>query len=100
MMKHLSETEIAEALATLPGWRRDGIAISKKFECPSFPALIAGVVRLAFDAEAANHHPDLSISYRKVVVTYWTHDEGALTRLDIDGARGAERIFSHVDSVS
>ena len=99
-MQKLSEAEIAEALATLPGWGRDGVGISKAFECPSFAALIAGVVRLAFEAEAANHHPDLSISYRRVVVTYSTHDEGALTRLDVDGARAAERIFSNVDSVS
>ena len=41
------------------------------------PTLIAGVVRLAFEAEAADHHPDLSISYKKVVVSYSTHSEGA-----------------------
>ena len=99
-MKHLSDEEISEALATLPGWRRDGIAITKEFECATFPALIAGVVRLAFEAEAADHHPDLSISYKRVVVSYWSHNDRALTSDDVEGARAAERIFSHVDSVS
>jgi 4a-hydroxytetrahydrobiopterin dehydratase len=99
-MKHLSDAEVTDALATLPGWKRDGIAISKEFEFDSFPAVIAGVVRLAFEAEAANHHPDLSVSYRKVVVSYWSHDERALTSRDVDGAKTAERIFSKAESVS
>ena len=99
-MPHLSEPEIARALASLPGWEREGPAISKAFQCESFPALIAGVVRLAFAAEAADHHPDLSISYRTLVVSYSTHSEGGLTSLDVEGARSAERIFGGAASVS
>ena len=35
--------------------------------------------RLAFDAEAADHHPDILINYKRVTLTYTTHSEGGLT---------------------
>ena len=36
--------------------------------------------RLAFDAEAADHHPDILVNYKRVTLTYSTHSEGGLTR--------------------
>ena len=39
-----------------------------------------GIARLA---EAANHHPDLDIRYRKVRVALTTHDEGGITEKDV-----------------
>ena len=43
------------------------------------------------DSEAADHHPDLTINYRRVTVSYSTHSEGGLTHKDFDGARMADR---------
>ena len=57
-----------------------------------FPEAIAFVVRLGFAAEAADHHPDLLINYKRVKVTYSTHSEGGLTDKDFDGARAATLI--------
>jgi 4a-hydroxytetrahydrobiopterin dehydratase len=95
-MKHLTGDEIAAALSSLPGWTRDGEALTKQFTCPSFPDAMSALVRLAFEAEAADHHPDVAINYRKVRLAYSTHSEGALTQKDVDGARAAERIFAAV----
>ena len=36
----------------------------------SFPDAIAFVTRLAFDAEAADHHPDIVINYKRVTLTF------------------------------
>ena len=93
-MKHLTGDEISAALSSLPGWTREGEAITKQFTCASFPAAMAALVRLAFEAESADHHPDVVINYRKVRLAYSTHDEGALTEKDVSGARAAERIFA------
>ena len=41
-------------------------------------------------AEAADHHPDLTINYRRDTVSYTTHSEGGLTAKDFEGARRAE----------
>jgi 4a-hydroxytetrahydrobiopterin dehydratase len=87
----LQPHEIEAKLRELPGWSLDGDAIGKQFTLASFPDAIAFVTRLAFDAEAADHHPDLTISYRRVMVRWSTHSEGGVTEKDIEGARQAER---------
>lgn len=91
-MALLSDAEIASALQSLPGWTRDGSAIRKQFTFDGFPAAVAFVSRLVPGAEAADHHPDLAISYRRVTVSYSTHSEGGLTRKDVEGARMAEQV--------
>lgn len=93
-MPRLSDAAIDSALATLPGWVRVGEAIERRFTCRSFPDAVAFVAALVPEAEAADHHPDLEIHYRTVVVSYTTHSEGGLTQRDVDGARMVERAWS------
>ncbi len=47
--------------------------------------------RVAEEAEAINHHPDWSNSYRTVKVRLTTHDAGGLTGLDLDLARRMDK---------
>jgi 4a-hydroxytetrahydrobiopterin dehydratase len=89
-MPLLSETEITSALEGLPGWSRSGDEISKTFDCASFPDAVAFVVRVGFLAEAANHHPDLDVRWKRVRVALTTHDSGGLTANDTDLARKIE----------
>ena len=86
----LTENEVTAALAGLPGWERTGDEIVKTYERASFPAAIAFVVRIGFFAEAADHHPDLDIRWRKVRVALTTHDAGGLTALDVQLAQQIE----------
>ena len=81
-MPPLPDNQISEKLRTLDGWAREGDEIVKTFEFPSFPDAIDFVTRVAGFAEAANHHPDLDIRYRKVRVALSTHDEGGITDKD------------------
>jgi 4a-hydroxytetrahydrobiopterin dehydratase len=87
-MAALSDDSIAQRLTNLPGWQREGDEIVKTFELPSFPEAIAFVARVADAAEAADHHPDLDIRYRKVRVALTTHDQGGIS--DKDFALAAE----------
>lgn len=91
-MGRLSDAEVAEALTGLPGWVREGDAITKAYELPSFPAVIALVGRIADRAEAANHHPDLDIRYRRLRVSLSSHDVGGLTERDFALAREIEAL--------
>ena len=90
----LSATAVDTHLRALPGWSRKGHAIKKLYTFNGFPDAIAFVTRLAFDAEAADHHPDLLISYKRVTVTWSTHSEGGVTKKDIAGAQQSERVAS------
>ena len=88
----LAEAEVVSALAALPGWSRAGDEIEKTFERPSFPDAIAFVVRVGFLAEAADHHPDLDIRWRRVRVALTTHDSGGLTANDVELAQQIEAV--------
>ena len=92
MAKRLSEDQIREQLAAVKGWARDGETIRKQFTLGGFPDAIAFVTRLAFDAEAADHHPDIFINYKRVMISFSTHSEGGLTQKDFDGAKKVDSL--------
>ena len=91
-MTKLSQEQLMTVLRELPGWTVQDDAVVREFVFPSFPDAIGFVARLAFDAEAADHHPDLRISYKRVQVTWTTHSEGGVTEKDAAGARRADAI--------
>jgi 4a-hydroxytetrahydrobiopterin dehydratase len=80
----LSEEEITQALTTVPLWERSGEEITRTFAFPSYLAGIDFVSRAAQLAEAANHHPDIHIAWRKVTLRLSTHSAHALTKKDFD----------------
>lgn len=91
-MARLTDDEIAARMPSVPLWTRDGDRISREFTWPTFADAVAFIVRVGFDAEAADHHPDLAVHYRRVTLTFWTHSEGGLTEKDFSGAAAADRV--------
>jgi 4a-hydroxytetrahydrobiopterin dehydratase len=90
-MTRLTDEQIAEQVKGLEGWTREGNAIRKQFTFAGFPEAVGFVNRLVPESERADHHPDITINYRRVTLSYSTHSEGGLTLKDIDGARMADR---------
>lgn len=88
----LSDAEATAALAALDGWSRTGDEIEKTFERTTFADAISFVVRIGFLAEAADHHPDLDVRWRRVRVALTTHDSGGLTALDVEVAKQIEEV--------
>ncbi len=88
----LSRAEVDQRMRSLSGWAFEGDAIRKQFTFANFPEAIAFVDRLAPEAEAADHHPDILINYKRVTLTYSTHSEGGLTDKDFAGAATADRL--------
>ena len=91
-MPSLPDDQIATQLAALDGWSRDDDMIVKTYELPTFPDAITFVTRVADLAEAADHHPDIDIRYRKVHIALSTHDAGGITQKDFDLAGDIEAI--------
>jgi len=89
-MPLLTRYQIDTALGDLPGWRFEGNAFTKVFTFAGFPEAAAFVNLLVPGSEAADHHPDLAINYRRVTVMFTTHSEGGVTDKDIAGARLAD----------
>jgi 4a-hydroxytetrahydrobiopterin dehydratase len=82
MPQLLDDAAISEALTGLAGWARDGDAIVLTAELPSFPAAIGVVDRVAEQAEALDHHPDIDVRWRTLTFRCSTHSEGGITELD------------------
>jgi 4a-hydroxytetrahydrobiopterin dehydratase len=91
MDKPLADKEIETALGRLPGWARRGDALAKSFEFPDFKGAFAFMTRVAFEAEALNHHPDWSNCYNTVEISLSTHHAGAkVTGKDVELASRIE----------
>jgi len=88
----LSNSEVETRLAGAPGWSVKANALVREYKFASFPDVVAFVTRLGFAAEANDHHPDMTISYRTITVTWSTHSEGGITEKDFAGAADADRI--------
>jgi 4a-hydroxytetrahydrobiopterin dehydratase len=86
-VERLADSEIAERLAGLQGWEREGDAIVKAFTLADFVGSVDFVNRLVGPAEEMGHHPDLSISWNEVRVSITTHAAGGLTANDFELAR-------------
>jgi len=86
-MPKLSDDEVRTELETLAGWDRVADEIVREYELDTFGAVIEAVVRIGARAEAADHHPDLDIRFRRLRVALTTHDQGGITDLDFALAR-------------
>jgi 4a-hydroxytetrahydrobiopterin dehydratase len=91
-MATLSREDINARLEKLKGWTLDGSAIRKQYTFPGFLEAVGFVDRLAPGAQAADHHPDILINYKRVTLTYSTHSEGGLTAKDFAGAALADSL--------
>jgi 4a-hydroxytetrahydrobiopterin dehydratase len=81
-MAKLSDTQIAEKLKSLPGWEQHDNSIRKLFRFKEFMDGIKFLNRVAEKAEAADHHPDVTINYTRVTMSCSTHDQGGITEKD------------------
>jgi 4a-hydroxytetrahydrobiopterin dehydratase len=87
----LDDASLEPALEGL-AWRRDGQALEKRVKLAGFREAIAFVGRVADIAEAMDHHPDIDIRWRTVILRVSTHSAGGLTQMDIEFARRVDAL--------
>jgi 4a-hydroxytetrahydrobiopterin dehydratase len=90
----LDDERVKVALDELTSWQRNGDAIVRTVDLPSFPAAIEAVRQVAEIAEARNHHPDIDIRWRTVTFRCSTHSKGGITDLDIELAKEIDRVLA------
>ncbi|HEY6360829.1 MAG TPA: 4a-hydroxytetrahydrobiopterin dehydratase [Vicinamibacterales bacterium] len=84
--------EIVDRLASLPGWRFVDGVIQRSYKTDGWPTTLMFVNAIGYCAEGADHHPDLKVSWGKLVVALSTHSAGGVTDKDLDLARRIEDI--------
>ncbi|WP_432133882.1 MULTISPECIES: 4a-hydroxytetrahydrobiopterin dehydratase [unclassified Streptomyces] len=89
----LSQKEIEDRLAELPGWSVEGGRLTRTFRLASHFAATALVTHIAQVQEELDHHSDLTLGYNTVVLAVHTHSAGgALTGLDFELAHRVEAL--------
>lgn len=78
----LGSDEARQLSQYVPEWTIEGDKITRKLKFRDFAEAMAFVNNVADEAEAADHHPDISISYNKVELSLSTHKIGGLSRND------------------
>jgi 4a-hydroxytetrahydrobiopterin dehydratase len=85
-MPVLQETELRAQIADMPGWQVHGGALEKAYSCGDFDGSMAFVNRVAAAAAAADHHPDIAISWDTVTLRWVSHSAGGITERDVEMA--------------
>ena len=93
MSRPLTPEKILKACAKLPGWVFERDALVKTFKFGSFREALSFMVRVSYEAEELNHHPEWTNVYNRVVVRLTTHDAGnRVTVKDVELATRMQRI--------
>ncbi|HSH88022.1 MAG TPA: 4a-hydroxytetrahydrobiopterin dehydratase [Methylophilus sp.] len=90
----LTEQEIQQYFAeSLPHWFYEEGWIRRKYKTNSWKGTLMVVNTVGHLAEAAWHHPDLTVSYAFVIVKLCTHSAKGITMKDIELARKIEEVI-------
>ena len=93
MSTALTNIQINESLAKLPGWTFAEDKLSREYRFANFTEAMGFINEMAFACEKANHHPELFNVYSRVEIGLTTHDAGnKVTQKDVDLAAELEKI--------
>ena len=87
-----SPAQIEERLQQLPGWIYEEGSIRRTYETSGWPVTLMVVNAIGLCAELANHHPDLTVSWGRVVVALSTHSAGGVTDTDFELAQKCDEV--------
>jgi 4a-hydroxytetrahydrobiopterin dehydratase len=93
--KVYTEDEVVEKLKQeLPHWFYENGWIRRKYKTSGWKATLMVVNTVGHLAEAAWHHPDLTVSYAFVIVKLCTHDAKGITDKDFELASKIEQVIA------
>jgi 4a-hydroxytetrahydrobiopterin dehydratase len=88
----LSQKEISSRLGDLPDWRVEDGALTRDFKTDGWPTTLMLVNAIGYLAQAADHHPDLTVSWGSVRIALSTHTAKGITDKDFALAREMEKL--------
>jgi 4a-hydroxytetrahydrobiopterin dehydratase len=92
-MGKLTDKQIKNRMAKARGWTINSAGeITKTYTLSGFPHALMFATAVGVLAEAAQHHPDITIKWNRVILALSTHDAGGLTDMDFDLAQQIEAL--------
>jgi len=92
-IKTYTDDEIQHKLSKeLPHWYLENGWIRRKYKTSGWKATLMVVNTIGHLAEAAWHHPDLTVSYAFIIVKLCTHDAKGITDKDFALAQKIEQV--------
>jgi 4a-hydroxytetrahydrobiopterin dehydratase len=93
MSEPLQESEIESRLVNLRGWRHKEDHLKKSFAFSNFRDAMAFILRLSYEAEQQDHHPEIFNCYNRVEISLNTHDaRGKVTEKDFSLANAIDAL--------
>ena len=78
----MTEEQANNLLKQIPSWTIKDGHVFKQFKFKNFVEAMEFVNKVAEIAEQEQHHPDINISYNKVIIETWTHAINGLSEND------------------
>jgi len=92
----LNTTELDEYLGEISDWQVSGLATAsliRDFKCKDFVTAMTLAEAIGQLAERYNHHPELTITYGNLQVSWWTHTASGITGNDVFMALQCDHIY-------
>ncbi len=80
----MTEREIRDRAAAMPGWSYAGGGLRREYRFADFAAAMRFMAAAAAGIEQLNHHPEWTNVYNRVSVHLTTHDAGGVTAKDFE----------------
>ena len=96
-MKKFNIEFIQSELRNMPGWAYNNGYLEKNFIFLNFKDAMIAMVRIGFEAEKMDHHPDWSNSYNKLNIRLRTHSVDGITENDFSLARKIDELVSFMN---
>ena len=88
-----TEPEIEARLRDLPQWKLEDGWIRRRYRTHSWKGTLMVVNAVGHLAEAAWHHPDMTVTYARVEVRLMTHSARGITDKDFELAAKIEEVI-------
>ena len=94
--QRLTLDELVNERKQVPSWDLkdiDGVsALTRTFTFSDFVDALAFTNRVGEAAEQSNHHPQITLTWGRVVVEWWSHSAGGITSNDIQMAAITDKL--------
>ena len=94
MKKSVSNDEIIKKLSELSDWEFTNDQLKKAYLFTNFREAMGFIIRISYEAEQQNHHPEIYNCYNRVELSLNTHDAGNIvTQKDFNLAHAIDSIL-------